>query len=58
VHPSTIDRHTEITLPGLDNRAHFIEAGVQVKGVFVDVPGSPTSGNRTRLDLAYTPVDR
>lgn len=53
-HLSTIDKHTPDALPGLDTRAHFAEAGVQVKGVFVDVPGSPTSGNRTRLKLAYS----
>ncbi len=53
LYPSTIVRHAT-ELPGLDNRAHFVEAGVQVKGVFVDVPGSPTRGNRTRLKLAYS----
>ena len=45
--------YTPVTLPGLDQRVHFIETSVGVRREVVDVPGSPTRGNRTRLLLAY-----
>ncbi len=45
--------YTPVTLPGLDQRVHFIESSVAVRREVVDVPGSPTHGNRTRLLLAY-----
>ena len=51
--PSTKDVYAPGTLPGLDDKASLIEAGLTLRGVFVDVPGSPTSGNRTRLRVAY-----
>jgi hypothetical protein len=40
-------------LPGLGNRAGFLEAGLAIRGSWVDRPGSPTRGNRTRLSLGY-----
>ena len=45
--------YTPVTLPGLDQRVHFIESSVGVRREVVDVRGSPTRGNRTRLLLAY-----
>ena len=52
--PSTTDVYAVGALAGLDDRVDYLEGGVQLKGVFVDVPGSPTRGNRTRLELAYS----
>lgn len=51
--PSTRDVYPPGTLPGLDDKVDFLEAGFTMRGRFVDVPGSPTRGNRTRLRLAH-----
>jgi len=51
--PSTTDVYPPGTLPGLEDKIDFVEAGFTIRGLFVDVPGSPTRGNRTRLRFAH-----
>lgn len=52
-YPSTADRYAGSDLPGLGDRVDFAEAGFTLRGLFVDIPGSPTRGNRSRLRVAY-----
>lgn len=52
-YPSTADTYGGRGLPGLEDRVDFAAVGIVLRGLFVDVPGSPRSGNRSRLKLAY-----
>ena len=47
--PNTNSVFTPGTLPGLDNRANFMEAGISARFQLVDVPGSPTRGHLSLL---------
>jgi hypothetical protein len=51
--PSTQDIYPSGTLPGLDDRLVFVAAGLTLRALYVDVPGSPTRGHRSRVRLAY-----
>lgn len=51
--PSITSLHEDGALAGLEDRLHFFEAGMNVKALFVDVPGSPSRGHRSRLRVAY-----
>jgi len=46
-------RYAPGQLPGLDDRLHHLEAAFTLRGLFVDVPGSPTRGNRALVHLRY-----
>ena len=41
-------------LPGLQDRLHHVQAAVSLAADRVDVPGSPTCGNRTLLRFGYS----
>ena len=51
--PSTTHVYPPGTLPGINGKIDFFEMGFALRGLFVDVPGSPTRGNRIRLRFAY-----
>ena len=41
-------------LPGLEARTHMLKTAIVLRSSSVDVPGNPTQGNRTRLQLGYS----
>jgi hypothetical protein len=47
--PPTQSRYTTEQLAGLDGTTHFAETAASVSFSNVDVPGSPTRGNRSRI---------
>ena len=52
--PATQTQYTSQALPGLDEQVHYVDAAVSLRGRFVDVPGSPTRGNLSRLRFGYS----
>jgi hypothetical protein len=51
--PSTTVVYAAEQLPGLSERTSYLEAEEVLRASLVDVPGSPTRGNRTLLGLGY-----
>lgn len=51
--PSLTATPFALGLHGLEDRAHLLQADLALRASFVDVPGSPTRGNRTLLQLGY-----
>ena len=52
--PTTQSQYTLQELHGLDEQVHYIESATSLLARFVDVPGSPTRGNLSRLRFVYT----
>ena len=53
-YPATVDVYAGQPLPGLRDDVSFAEIGLCLRALHVDVPGSPTRGNRTRLRLVHS----
>ena len=52
-YPPITEAYRRGALPGLEDAVDIVEVGFTARGQFVDVPGSPTRGNRTRVRFAY-----
>ena len=46
-------RYAPGQLPGMDDRVHHLESALLLRALFVDLPGSPTRGNRSLMRLGY-----